>query len=307
MLDMDLATGSDSLMRALTGVSPKEFRLILPDFGRELERDKEERYDKGIRDGTRQRRSGGGYKGKIRTDAQRLFFILLYFKTYPTFEVLGFFFGMRKKNARRNVNKLAPILEKALGSKTLLPARDARNLSKLLKEIPELTNLLADGTERPVQRKKCYAEQKEDYSGKKKRHTKKNVLITDEDRKILYLSSTKGGRNHDYAMLKEEIPPDTFPKGICVWDDLGFLGMEKGYPDVNVIMPKKKPRGGELTPEEKAWNRTVSSFRVRVEHAIGGIKRFGIVSQVFRNRSAWLCDIAMNICSGLWNLILVRD
>ena len=75
---------------------------------------------------------------------------------------------------------------------------------------------------------------------------------------------------------------------MVMWMDLGFTGFKKDYPDTLVIMPKKKPKGKELSDDAKAWNRIVSGFRVLVEHAIGGIKRFGIVSDKFRNKSSIL-------------------
>ncbi len=74
-------------------------------------------------------------------------------------------------------------------------------------------------------------------------------------------------------MFKGLFPPEIFPKGITLWLDLGFTGVDKDYPDASVMMPKKKPRGKELTGKEKAQNKVISSIRVRVEHAIGGIKR----------------------------------
>jgi hypothetical protein len=65
---------------------------------------------------------------------------------------------------------------------------------------------------------------------------------------------------------------------------LGFTGVDKDYPDASVMMPKKKPRGKELTGEEKAQNKVISSIRVRVEHAIGRIKRMRITTDKFRNQ-----------------------
>ncbi len=66
--------------------------------------------------------------------------------------------------------------------------------------------------------------------------------------------------------------------------DFGFTGFEKDYPNTLIIIPKKKPNGNELTADAKAWNWIVSGFRVLVEHATGGVKRFGIVPDKFRNR-----------------------
>ena len=82
---------------------------------------------------------------------------------------------------------------------------------------------------------------------------------------------------------------------------LGFTGFEKDYPDTLVIMSKKKPKGKELTDDAKVWNRIISSFRVLVKHAIGGVKRFGTVSDKFRNRKDGFDDKVMLISRGLWN------
>jgi hypothetical protein len=78
--------------------------------------------------------------------------------------------------------------------------------------------------------------------------------------------------------------PILFPKGITLWLDLGFTGVDKDYPDASVMMPKKKPRGKELNGKEKAQNKVISSIRVWVEHAIGGIKRMRITTDKFRNK-----------------------
>ena len=65
-----------------------------------------------------------------------------------------------------------------------------------------------------------------------------------------------------------------FIENITFWFDLGFTGIEKDYLDLNVVMPKKKPMGKELTDEEKAKNKEISGFRVLVEHDTAKIKRF---------------------------------
>jgi hypothetical protein len=57
--------------------------------------------------------------------------------------------------------------------------------------------------------------------------------------------------------------------------DLGFAGVEKGYP--NVILPYKKPRNGQITDLQKSINREISKIRVRVEHAFAGVKRLKII------------------------------
>ena len=80
------------------------------------------------------------------------------------------------------------------------------------------------------------------------------------------------------------------------WVDLGFQGIEKDFPCLEVVIPNKKPRGKELGVEQKAENTMVARVRILSEHAIGGIKRLKAVTDTFRNRilyfadSCWLVD-----------------
>jgi len=71
-----------------------------------------------------------------------------------------------------------------------------------------------------------------------------------------------------------------------------------------MIQPMKKPRGRELTPEQKESNRQISSLRIRVEHAIGGVKRYRIVKDQLRNRKDDFRDRVMETCCGLHNFRL---
>ncbi len=52
-----------------------------------------------------------------------------------------------------------------------------------------------------------------------KTHTKKNLIISDENNKIGYLGSTANGKEHDYSMFKNEFSPKTVPKRIALWVD----------------------------------------------------------------------------------------
>ena len=74
-------------------------------------------------------------------------------------------------------------------------------------------------------------------------------------------------------------------------------------PPDQVQIPHKKPKDGELTKDQKQENRVISGIRIIVEHAIGGMKRFGAASQIVRNRKGQ-DDQMMAICAGLWNFHL---
>lgn len=90
------------------------------------------------------------------------------------------------------------------------------------------------------------------------------------------------------------------PDGYELFRDLGFQGHQIGE-GVIVYQPKKKPRGGELTPFEKAENQFISSIRVIVEHVIGGVKRCHCVKDVFRNWREHFDDTVIELACGLHN------
>ena len=159
---------------------------------------------------------------------------------------------------------------------------------------------LIDGTERPINRPQDNEQQKSHYSGKKKAHTVKNNMITARGGKGVYLSDTYEGKIHDKKIA--DIEGYEFPPGSKLLYDLGYQGYE---PDGVIIgKPKKKPRNGELSVEDKAINRAVSSLPVEVEHQIGGIKRCQIVAQKFRNRGVHFVDEVMEMACGLHNFRL---
>ena len=157
-----------------------------------------------------------------------------------------------------------------------------------------------DGIERPIQRPKDVETQRAHYSGKKKRHTVKNNILTDAESKVVFLTPTCEGRIHDKRIA--DIAGYAPPPGSVLYQDTGFQGFS--VPDVKIIQPKKKPKGQDLTPEEKAYNRNISSIRVRVEHAIAGIKRFRIVKDTLRNTKKGFADLVMETCCGLHNFRL---
>ena len=309
-MNIKRALQSDRLMRGVTGMSVSEFLELSEKFGKELEKEKQSHYEECMNEGKRERMPGGGRKGKLETVFDKLFFILFYFKCYPTFDVGGFIFDLDRSNACRNVHKLIPMLNRTLGEAMVLPKRQIHTTEELFEMFPEVHDLFLDATERQIQRPKNKHKQKESYSGKKKRHTKKNTIISDEKKEIRYLGPTVFGKKHDYGIFTDEFPepppmshPDIPPPpgDRRFWTDLGYIGIEKDFPELDVIMPKKKPKGGELTKEEKHMNKLISGVRVKVEHAIGGVKRFGIVSNIFRNKTEDMDDKVMETSCGLWN------
>jgi hypothetical protein len=160
----------------------------------------------------------------------------------------------------------------------------------------EKESFAIDGTERRCQRPSDQEEQKQFYSGKKKTHTvKSNVIVTLGKRRVEYLSGTCEGRKHDKKVCDAE--SHEFPEGSTIYKDTGFQGYEPA--GIHTRQPKKKPRGGELTVEEKEQNSLISSVRIVVEHVICGVKRCRIVKDVFRNTKDRFADLVMEIACGI--------
>jgi hypothetical protein len=131
------------------------------------------------------------------------------------------------------------------------------------------------------------------------------------DKFIIFLGRTFSGHNHDYSLLKQELPPDLdWFTDLHVRVDLGYLGMQSDYRGEQIEIPYKKPRKSHKNPaphlsdEQKTANTALSRVRVFVEHAIGGMKRYAILVHKFRNHKKDFEDDVIGICAGLWNLAL---
>ena len=160
-----------------------------------------------------------------------------------------------------------------------------------------------DGTERRIQRPTDTAQQKSHYSGKKKCHTVKNVVLVDQHLSIAFLSPTHPGTVHDKRIA--DATPYPLPHGSHLLQDLGFLAFT--LEGVIIEMPTKKPRGAELTPEQKAANQTLARRRVAIEHVNSSIKRCRILKDVCRLLRSGARDQVMEICCALYNFRLRLD
>lgn len=298
MLSYDQIKNKPRIMQSLTGLTPTAFNRLTTSFGTVYQQSLAQQDEK--RKTPWQRQHGGGRKAMLERVEDKMVFILFYFKLYPIQKLLGFFFGLSQAQANYWLHTLTPILNQALGYEQQLPARKTREIEQVLAACPELEFIL-DGTERPIQRPKEPQRQRDTYSGKKKRHTVKNNIISHKPtKKIKGLSPTEGGKIHDKKLADQE--QYRFPAGSKLWKDTGFQGYEPD--DVITYQPKKKPKGDELTATEKEENRAISKERIGVEHSIGGVKVFHIVRDVYRNHKQGFEDLIMETACGLHNFRL---
>ena len=279
---------SPRAFRQLTGITPLVFDKLLADLKPRYLQADAERKDRP----DRQRRPGAGRKHALDL-ADRLLMLLISYRTYTTHAFLGFLFGVDDSAVGRNINPLQPLLAGIFR----IPER------RIKLDPEEIRELFFDATERPTRRpgegQRAY------YSGKKKRHTLKNQVVTARRTKppgpgkkpqrlrIAAVCRTQPGSVHDkrvYDRSRVVAPSDVRRTG-----DTAYLG-------TSLETPARKPKGGELTTSQKERNRVVSRRRIVAEHGIGKMKIWRIASERYRNPNRRHTLIMKNV-AGLHNLM----
>lgn len=269
--------------RRLTGITPEKFDEVFQRL--------KPRYDtwneKRLTRKNRKRPIGPGRRFTLPLE-DRFLMLLLYYRTYVTHVFLGFLFHIDDSNVGRNINPLQPLLA---GIFTIPEQRI--DLSE-----EEILTLFFDGTEQQTQRPEH--KQRTFYSGKKKRHTVKHMVVVARKRgkgkerlRIVAISKSFGGKAHDkkiYQAMRATAPPRVRRKG-----DLGFQG-------TILLIPIKKKKGRELTKRQKRLNRRFASARICIEHAIGKLKIWRMAAERYRNKRSMHTVMFKNI-AGLTNLM----
>jgi DDE superfamily endonuclease/Helix-turn-helix of DDE superfamily endonuclease len=230
-------------------------------------------------------------ESQLPTVAHKLFFILLYEKNNTLQEFLAASFDLDTGMANKWIHILSPILEKSLAA--------YKAASKIQSaDFKYDTTYLIDGIERTVQRDTYH--QEDFYSGKKKTHTVKNLVITNLLGFIIWASPTAYGRIHDKTM-SESIQ---ITNNIILMADLGFKGWEPK--SIKLLLPHKKPRNTktekrELTTDQKVENKLLSKIRVGIEHVFSSVKIMRILKDRNRNYKANYRDLIFKTACALHN------
>ena len=228
---------------------------------------------------------------------QKLFFLLVYLKTNSLQEHQAASFGVSQSKVSRIARTLLSTLEKALKAMGLSPWRDGETLHKQLAGHRDKV-FSYDGTDRDIGRNVDQDAQEVDFSGKHHGHKVKNLLLSDDDQYVHYLSPTFPGSSHDKAIANEF--PISLPPCSVLRQDSGFVG--HAPEGALVEQPFKKPRNGELTFAQKLFNKMLAALRVVIEHANSGVKRVKIVKDKIRIHTTEIRDSVMVVACGLHNL-----
>ena len=222
---------------SVTSLTDEEFQALLPTF--------EKCYQLSVpvkpkpTKKHQQRASGGGRKSKLSDLKDKLLFILAYQKTAPLQTIHGLHFGLSQGRVNYWVHRLLPVLQMSLSTMGMKPERNGEKVGQMVEACEGGANLSIDATERLLPRPVNEAKQRAKYSGKRKTHTDKNVLLVNENtKKVVYLSETVEGKRHDKKLA--ESSHISYPRNASLTQDTGFQGYQPE--GVLVQQPKKKSK-----------------------------------------------------------------
>jgi Helix-turn-helix of DDE superfamily endonuclease/DDE superfamily endonuclease len=238
---------------ALTGLTPKEFRMLLPVFSELYEQARADTTQRGT---VRQRAVGGGRKGQLRTAEQKLLFILVYQKAYPLQALLGEVFELSQSRVNYWVHHLLPLLKQTLEALEVRPERQPSRFTHQESNKSEVVGLIIEGTDRRRQRPQSPEKQALHYRGKRKTHSDKKVVVVNaKTTRVGYLSQTYAGKIHDKKIADHEAL--CYPRHTILYKDSGFQGYE---PPVDQTRQPKKSRAKDTS--RRARSGTTARWRV---------------------------------------------
>jgi DDE superfamily endonuclease/Helix-turn-helix of DDE superfamily endonuclease len=235
---------------------------------------------------TKAKEGNRGVRAKLSIQDQILL-LSTYYREYRTLFHIGKEFGVSESTASRTVKRIENML--LLSGSFSLPLRQ-----ELEGHNVDIKVVAVDVTEVEIERPKV--RQQEYYSGKQKCHTlKAEVMINVETLEIISTNFDKGTK-HDFKLFKES--RRSINREIQILADKGYKGIALIHPLSKI--PHKKPKGGELTEEQKDYNYTLAKERIVVEHCFRRIKIFRIFSGRYRNRRQRF-GLRFNLIAGICN------
>jgi hypothetical protein len=288
-----------AVFRSMTGLTVAAFDLLLPQLLAAFAADRRRRLD---RPG-RRRAVGGGDDFDLGVTDQFLLTVV-WLRHYPTQECLGYLFGVSDSTALRAVRRCLPLLEQSGRDTMRLPdpgRGQRRDLPALLRQTPELAVIVdtfEQRAQRPRRRQRAY------YSGKKKAHTLKSQVAVDEDGRVADVGESRPGRWADLKVLRRSgLVGKLIRAQVGALGDLAYLGLGGLSPKLRGATPRRKPRGRGRPEEDRRYNRAFARRRIKVEHAIGRLRRYQALTQVDRHRRR-LHTARVRAVAGLVNRML---
>lgn len=284
MLTYDRLAKTAKAFPALTGLTRGEFDRLFGAF--EAATEALRAASTHTRRGSRKRtRAAGAGRRHTLAPRTRLLLTLVWLRVYPTYELLGWLFGLDKSSAWHNAQDVLEVLDTMTDFPFDRPDPDRRKLQTaeaVMEAFPEV-RVIIDAKEQAFHRPAGWDRQKPYYSGKKKRHTVKNQVACTPGGRVVSVSTTAPGRTHDLTVLRYTGLLDRLPTDAGVMTDKGYIGVAADAGGRAVVIPTRATKKHPLTDEQKASNRVINGCRVVVEHVMAQLGRFQVLRQMFRS------------------------
>jgi hypothetical protein len=304
----------------VTGMNLHQFQALLPKFTQAFVQQEQKRKAVVVKTTAARQRGVGGGSQFVHELTDQMLMLLIYYRLYLTQEFLTLFFKHQHKSSiSRNISYMRALFEevlpthhKARGKVLFLAKKEQERRGKRISSIeefreayPELTFII-DGVEQEKRKPKNKEKRKSDYSKKKSRHTRKQIVMSTPSGIIVSQSKSVGGRAHDFKAFKEDrsvqaVCQEFGEHRVSLYADSGFQGMADLNLPLESRLIQRARRNHPLTRDQKLLNRLRSSTRIRVEHTLSRRKKYAIAAAVYRNRDEDY-DATMNVVSGLVNL-----
>jgi DDE superfamily endonuclease/Helix-turn-helix of DDE superfamily endonuclease len=313
-----------NVLRSLTGLRPAEFEQLVQDVAPMFMASEQKRLLRSKPLDQRKRAIGGGHPFSLPMREQILLTVV-WLRQYPTYEVMGFLFGVTHCTVSRLLTRTLPLLAQAGKDTMRMPdpgRKHRRSFSQLLSDLPELA-VVIDTFEQevrppqtrdaptPQERKRKQKEADSWYSGKKKKHTIKSQVGVDlHTGAICDVSESVRGPTGDMKLLRRSKLMQRLPDGVGGEGDKAYIGIDKLHPQRLGATPRRKPRGAdkhrprgedkESSPEDIAYNKAFSARRIMVEHTLRYMRAYQSITHMDRHHRQMHTE-RVNAIAGLVN------
>jgi hypothetical protein len=185
---------------------------------------------------------------------------IMYMRHNITEECIGDLYGVSQPTISRCITLLTPLVGDVTEEHVPDPGESIKGQS-----------CLVDGSVLPCWSWKGHWEL---WSGKTGITGHNAQFVTDLRGNLQYISDPLPGSVHDAEAFRQAGLPGILLPGNSA-ADLGYLGL-------GLITPYRKPPGGELTSEQKEFNKAVSKIRAPVERAIANFKVWRVMHTDYR-------------------------
>lgn len=265
---------SAATIKALFGLRPKVLAEVLCLTLPELENQRTARLKK--RHGRKRRFHPRDGRPREVQPYQKVLLCLLYLRHNTSHEIVGRLMGKSADTSENAFVEVLPVVKRLFpNEKWEAEKRHARSDEQWSPS--QVERVIVDSFETYLPRPSNHERQKRLYSGKKKRPTLKTQIYTDQDGGILAVGKAYRGPKADIKIYEEEPIAELLTEKPRMGDK---AYCDKKHPEIET--PMKKPKGKELSAEQKAANKEVSRKRVRVEHGIRRVKGWRIVRDEYR-------------------------